>query len=148
MEENLFIIFHLMFWNRPWVRVGDWADLFIKRVIEILMNCLEASTSRWVGNNHKFAEARIFNVLFPDKGCMLFHALHKRNSNISVFSFVWIHNNNWYLVFNGPFDLRYHRPQFKIIIQANTSCPDSCSHSTRSLNQNESSLSKILRLIL
>ena len=147
MEVNLFIIFHRMFWNRRWVSVCNWADFLIKRVIEFLMNCLEASASQWVGDNHKFTEARIFNVLFPDKECMLLHALHKRNSMSSVFSFVWIHNNNWYLVFNGPFDLRYHRSQFKSIIQANTSWPDSCSHRSLSLNQNESSLSKILSLI-
>lgn len=137
MEENLVIIFHVLFWNRPRVSIGDGANLLIKSFIEFFMNCLEASASRGVGDNHEFVEARIYNELFPDKGCVLLHALHERNSLASIFSFVRIHDNDWDLVFNCPFDLRYHRPELKSIIQANTSCPDSCPHSSRALYQNK-----------
>jgi hypothetical protein len=141
MEENLFIVFHVLSWNRPGVSVGNGAYIFIKRVIKFLMNSLKASATRRMGDNHEFAEARIFNVLFPDKTCMLLHTLHKRNSFAFIISFVWIHNNDWDLVLDCPIYLGYHRPQLKSIIQANTSCPDTCSYSTRALDQNESPLS-------
>ena len=148
MEENLVIIFHMMFWNRPRVSISDRTDLFIKRMVKFWMNCLKASASRRMSNNHEFVEARIFNVLLPDETCVLLHALHERNAFTSIFSFIWIHNNDRYLVFNCPFNLGNHRPQLKRIIQTNTSCPDSCPHSTRSLNQNESPLPYILSFIL
>ena len=99
-------------------------------------------------NNHEFIEARIFNVLLPDKACVLLHTLHERNAFASIFSFVWIHNNNRYLVFNCPFNLGNHRPHLKRIIQTNTSCPDSCPHSTSTLNQNESPFPYILSIFL
>lgn len=136
MEGNLFRCFHVMFRNRPWISISDRADLLVKILDEMFVNCLEASASSWMGNNHEFVKSRILNVIFPYKMCVRIHTLHERDSFIVTYSFIWVHNNYWDLIFYCPFDLRYHRPQFKIFVQANTSCPDSSPHSTCTLDQN------------
>ena len=107
-----------------------------KNFFETLMNYLMVSAFFGVGNNHELIESRIFNLIFPDKQRVLLHNLHERDLFAFTFSFVWVHNNDWNLVFNCPFYLGYHRSKFKSIIQAKTLYSDTSPHITHTLDQN------------
>ena len=60
---------------------------------------------------------------------------------------VWIHNQNGIVVSLSPIDLWEHRTILKSIVYGNRTSPKSGSNGTGSLNENQTSVFSILRLL-
>lgn len=140
LHKLLLFLWELVPTDDPRIGKSYFLYLTIESIAKLFLNGRGAWTSCRVSYHQYILKAWVKHVVFPYKYCMLLHgsAVRNRLFCLWILTQIRIHDKNTIIIeIDCPVDLREHTSKFIICIDANWSCPISCSNSSGALDQNK-----------